>query len=58
MINYTRGRYGSLLDRLKQEGVKIDPNEWTECLRSSLPGSMTWTENKIELWQPLPPQNP
>ena len=55
MINYIVDDLDALLDRLKQEGVKIDPNRMNESY-----GRFAWIydadENKIELWQPLPPK--
>jgi predicted enzyme related to lactoylglutathione lyase len=43
----------ALLDRLKQEGVKIDAKRMDESY-----GRFAWIYysdgNKIELWQPLP----
>ncbi len=53
MINYIVDDMDALLDRLKQEGVKIDPNRMDESY-----GRFAWIYdsdgNKIELWQPLP----
>ena len=51
MINYIVDDLDALLDRLKQEGVKIDPNRMNESY-----GRFAWIYdqdgNKIELWQP------
>jgi len=51
MINYIVDDMDALLDRLKQEGVKIDPKRMNESY-----GSFAWIYdsdgNKIELWQP------
>jgi catechol 2,3-dioxygenase-like lactoylglutathione lyase family enzyme len=51
MINYIVDDMDALLDRLKQEGVKIDDNRMNESY-----GSFAWIYdldgNKIELWQP------
>jgi len=53
MFNYIVDDLDALLDRLKQEGVKIDPNRMDESY-----GRFAWIYdldgNKIELWQPLP----
>jgi catechol 2,3-dioxygenase-like lactoylglutathione lyase family enzyme len=53
MINYIVDDMDALLDRLKQEGVKIDANRMDESY-----GRFAWIYdsdgNKIELWQPLP----
>jgi lactoylglutathione lyase len=53
MINYIVDDMDALLDRLKQEGVKIDPERMDESY-----GRFAWIYdldgNKIELWQPLP----
>jgi catechol 2,3-dioxygenase-like lactoylglutathione lyase family enzyme len=53
MINYIVDDLDALLDRLKQEGVKIDPKRMNESF-----GRFAWIYdpdgNKIELWQPLP----
>ena len=53
MINYIVDDLDALLDRLKQEGVKIDPQRMNESY-----GRFAWIYdadgNKIELWQPLP----
>ena len=53
MINYIVDDMDALLDRLKQEGVKIDPERMDESY-----GRFGWIYdldgNKIELWQPLP----
>jgi catechol 2,3-dioxygenase-like lactoylglutathione lyase family enzyme len=53
MINYIVDDMDALLDRLKQEGVKIDPKHSDESY-----GRFAWIYdsdgNKIELWQPLP----
>jgi len=52
MINYIVDDMDALLDRLKQEGVKIDPKRSDESY-----GRFAWIYdsdgNKIELWQPL-----
>jgi catechol 2,3-dioxygenase-like lactoylglutathione lyase family enzyme len=54
MINYIVDDMDALLDRLKQEGVKIDPNRMDESY-----GRFAWIYdldgNKIELWQPAKP---
>jgi len=51
MVNYIVDDLDALLDRLKQEGVKIDPKRMSESY-----GSFAWIYdldgNKIELWQP------
>jgi lactoylglutathione lyase len=51
MINYIVDDMDALLDRLKEEGVKIDPKRMNESY-----GSFAWIYdsdgNKIELWQP------
>jgi catechol 2,3-dioxygenase-like lactoylglutathione lyase family enzyme len=53
MINYIVDDLDALLDRLKQEGVKIDPKHMDESY-----GRFAWIYdsdgNKIELWQPKP----
>ncbi len=53
MINYIVDDMDAILDRLKQEGVKIDPKRMDEAY-----GRFAWIYdsdgNKIELWQPLP----
>jgi catechol 2,3-dioxygenase-like lactoylglutathione lyase family enzyme len=53
MINYIVDDLDALLDRLKQEGVKIDPKRMDESY-----GRFAWIYdldgNKIELWQPSP----
>ena len=53
MINYIVDDMDALLDRLKQEGVKIEPKRMDESY-----GRFAWIYdsdgNKIELWQPLP----
>ena len=53
MINYIVDDMDALLDRLKQEGVKIDPKRIDESY-----GRFAWIYdsegNKIELWQPMP----
>src|SRR6202165_290924 len=53
MINYITDDMDALLDRLKQEGVKIDAKRMDESY-----GRFAWIYdldgNKIELWQPLP----
>jgi catechol 2,3-dioxygenase-like lactoylglutathione lyase family enzyme len=55
MINYIVDDLDALLDRLKQEGVKIDPKRMDESY-----GRFAWIYdadgNKIELWQPLSPK--
>ena len=52
MINYIVDDLDALLDRLKQEGVKIDANRMNESY-----GRFAWIYdhdgNKIELWQPV-----
>src|SRR2546421_4823569 len=52
MINYIVDDMDALLDRLKQEGVKIDAKRMDESY-----GRFAWIYdldgNKIELWQPL-----
>jgi catechol 2,3-dioxygenase-like lactoylglutathione lyase family enzyme len=52
MINYIVDDMDALLDRLKQEGVKIDPKRMNESY-----GRFAWIYdadgNKIELWQPV-----
>ena len=51
MINYIVDDLDALLDRLKQEGVKIDAKRMDESY-----GRFAWIYdldgNKIELWQP------
>jgi catechol 2,3-dioxygenase-like lactoylglutathione lyase family enzyme len=51
MINYIVDDMDALLDRLKQEGVKIDDKQMNESY-----GRFAWIYdfdgNKIELWQP------
>ena len=53
MINYIVDDLDALLDRLKEEGVKIDPKRMDESY-----GRFAWIYdldgNKIELWQPTP----
>ena len=53
MINYIVDDMDAFLDRMKQEGVKIDPKRQDESY-----GRFAWIYdsdgNKIELWQPLP----
>jgi len=53
MVDYIVDDMDALLDRLKQEGVKIDPKRMNESY-----GRFAWIYdldgNKIELWQPLP----
>lgn len=55
MINYIVDDMDALLDRLKQEGVKIDPKQMNESY-----GRFAWIYdsdgNKIELWQPAAKQ--
>ena len=50
-LNYIVDDLDALLDRLKQEGVKIDPKRMDESY-----GRFAWIYdldgNKIELWQP------
>ncbi len=50
MVNYIVDDLDALLDRLKQEGVKIDPKRMNESY-----GRFAWIYdldgNKIELWQ-------
>jgi catechol 2,3-dioxygenase-like lactoylglutathione lyase family enzyme len=57
MINYIVDDMDALLDRLKQEGVKIDAKRIDESY-----GRFAWIYdldgNKIELWQPLPEKTP
>jgi catechol 2,3-dioxygenase-like lactoylglutathione lyase family enzyme len=52
MFNYIVDDLDALLDRLKQEGVKIDPKRMSESY-----GHFAWIYdvdgNKIELWQPV-----
>src|SRR5438128_3985887 len=52
MINYIVDDLDALLDRLKQEGVKIDDKRMNESY-----GRFAWIYdldgNRIELWQPL-----
>ena len=52
MINYIVDDLDTLLDRLKQEGVKIDAKRMNESY-----GRFAWIYdldgNKVELWQPL-----
>ena len=52
MINYIVDDMDALLDRLKQEGVKIDAKRMNESY-----GHFAWIYdadgNKIELWQPV-----
>ena len=52
MINYIVDDLDALLDRLQQEGVKIDPKRMNESY-----GRFAWIYdqdgNKIELWQPV-----
>jgi catechol 2,3-dioxygenase-like lactoylglutathione lyase family enzyme len=53
MINYIVDDIDALLDRLQQEGVKIDAKRMNESY-----GRFAWIYdvdgNKIELWQPAP----
>jgi catechol 2,3-dioxygenase-like lactoylglutathione lyase family enzyme len=53
MFNYIVDDMDALLDRLQQEGVKIDPKRMDESY-----GRFAWIYdldgNKIELWQPVP----
>ena len=55
MVNYIVDDLDALLDRLKEEGVKIDPKRMNESY-----GRFAWIYdldgNKIELWQPLAPK--
>jgi catechol 2,3-dioxygenase-like lactoylglutathione lyase family enzyme len=52
MVNYIMDDMDALLDRLKLEGVKIDPKRMNESY-----GRFAWIYdsdgNKIELWQPV-----
>ena len=52
MVNYIVDDMDALLDRLKDEGVKIDPKRMNESY-----GRFAWIYdsdgNKVELWQPL-----
>ena len=52
MINYIVDNLDALLDRLKQEGVKIDAKRMNESY-----GRFAWIYdldgNKIELWEPV-----
>jgi catechol 2,3-dioxygenase-like lactoylglutathione lyase family enzyme len=52
MVNYIVDDMDAMLDRLKEEGVKIDPKRMDESY-----GRFAWIYdsdgNKIELWQPL-----
>jgi glyoxylase I family protein len=52
MVNYIVDDMDALLDRLKEEGVKIDAKRVNESY-----GRFAWIYdldgNKIELWQPL-----
>jgi catechol 2,3-dioxygenase-like lactoylglutathione lyase family enzyme len=52
MVNYIVDDMDALLDRLKEEGVKIDPKRMDESY-----GRFAWIYdvdgNKIELWQPV-----
>ncbi len=52
MVNYIVDDMAALLDRLKQEGVKIDDKRMDESY-----GRFAWIYdsdgNKIELWQPI-----
>jgi len=56
MVNYIVEDLDALLDRLKEEGVKIDANRMNESY-----GRFAWIYdldgNKIELWEP-PPAKP
>ena len=51
MVDYIVDDMDALLDRLNQEGVKIDPKRMNESF-----GKLAWIYdgdgNKIELWQP------
>jgi catechol 2,3-dioxygenase-like lactoylglutathione lyase family enzyme len=53
MVNYIVDDLDALLDRLKQEGVKIDAKRMDESY-----GRFAWIYdldgNKVELWQPSP----
>ena len=55
MVNYIVDDLDALLDRLKQQGVKIDANRMNESY-----GRFAWIYdldgNKIELWQPASPK--
>jgi hypothetical protein len=46
MMNYIVDDLDALLDRLKQEGVKIDAKRMDESY-GRLPGSMTWMETRL-----------
>ena len=52
MVNYIVDDLDALLDRLKQEGVKMDDKRMNESY-----GRFAWIYdqdgNKIELWQPV-----
>src|SRR5689334_21728670 len=52
MINYIVDDLDALLDRLKEEGVKIDPKRMDAAF-----GKFAWIYdadgNKVELWQPV-----
>lgn len=54
MVNYIVDDLDALLDRLRQEGVKIDSKRMNESY-----GRFAWIYdvdgNKIELWQPVSP---
>ncbi len=54
MVNYIVDDMDALLDRLKEEGVTIDPNRMNESY-----GKFAWIYdldgNKIELWEPAKP---
>lgn len=52
MVDYIVDDMDGLLERLKDEGVKIDPKRMNESF-----GKFAWIYdgdgNKVELWQPL-----
>lgn len=54
MVNYIVDDLDALIDRLKQDGVKVDPKRMNESY-----GRFAWIYdvdgNKIELWQPVSP---
>jgi len=56
MVNYIVDDLDALLDRLANEGVRIDSKRQDESY-----GRFAWIYdpdgNKIELWQPLDPTN-
>ena len=55
MLNYIVDDLDAMLERLAKEGVRIDPNRQDESY-----GRFAWIYdpdgNKIELWQPLNPE--